>query len=400
MSKITRVRSRVIGYSQAPSTLRRNLITNASVLEDFQTKENGWFGPAFCTVVEIETEKGVIGTATAGAFNGAAKSIIDMYILDLIKGQDVENHEGNWQRIYRTLIRFGRSGAAISALSAIDIAMWDAHAKELNQPVTQLLGGNVQTRVPCYVSRLYAMEDLDQLADEAKGYAAQGFTRVKQRFGFGPQDGYQGMKRNVDLIRTVRNAVGPDVEIAADAYMGWDYGYAIEMYKRLREFNLSWIEEALMPQLVDRYAELRKTTPGQRWSHGEHSYTKWDFEDLINKSAADILQPDFNRAGGLTEARKICALAETAGLPVFPHSNEAHNTAIIFSQSAAVCPVVEYFPNVTPDTGNELFWNLFTGYPEAKNGYLSISTKPGLGVELNQEVASKLVVIDDKWREI
>ena len=145
MSKITRVRSRVIGYSQAPSTLRRNLITNASVLEDFQTKENGWFGPAFCTVVEIETEKGVIGTATAGAFNGAAKSIIDMYILDLIKGQDVENHEGNWQRIYRTLIRFGRSGAAISALSAIDIAMWDAHAKELNQPVTQLLGGNVQT---------------------------------------------------------------------------------------------------------------------------------------------------------------------------------------------------------------------------------------------------------------
>jgi len=78
MSKIARVRSRVIGYSQVPSTLRRNLITNASVLEDFQTKENGWFGPAFCTVVEIETEKGVIGTATAGAFNGAAKSIIDM----------------------------------------------------------------------------------------------------------------------------------------------------------------------------------------------------------------------------------------------------------------------------------------------------------------------------------
>ena len=112
------------------------------------------------------------------------------------------------------------------------------------------------------------------------------------------------------------------------------------------------------------------------------------------------MQPDFNRAGGLTEARKICALAETAGLPVFPHSNEAHNTAIIFSQSAAVCPVVEYFPNVLPDTGNELFWNLFTGYPEAKDGYLAISKKPGLGVELNQELASQLVAVDDIWKEI
>ena len=211
MSKITRIRTRVIGFSQAPSTLRRNMVTNVSGLEDFHTKDGGWFGPAFCTVVEIETEKGVIGTATAGAFNGAAKSIIDMYVVDLLKGQDIENHEGNWQRIYRSLIRFGRSGPAISALSAIDIAMWDAHAKELGVPVTELLGGNVQTKVPCYVSRLYAMEDLDELADEARGYIAQGFTRLKQRFGFGPRDGYEGMRRNVELIRKVRNAVGlPD----------------------------------------------------------------------------------------------------------------------------------------------------------------------------------------------
>jgi L-alanine-DL-glutamate epimerase-like enolase superfamily enzyme len=369
-------------------------------LSDFKTKSNGWFGPGFCTVVEVETENGVIGTATAGAFNGAAKNIIDMYMVDLIKGQDIENHEGNWQRIYRTLIRFGRSGAAVSALSAIDTALWDAHARELKTPIAQLLGGNVQDRVPCYVSRLYAMDDLDELAQEAVGYINQGFTRLKQRFGFGPTDGYAGMKRNVDLIRTVREAVGPDVEIAADAYMSWDFGYAIEMSKRLREYNLSWIEEPLMPQLVHRYAELRKATPGQRWSCGEHSYTKWDFEELIRNSAVDILQPDFNRAGGLTEARKICALAETAGLPVFPHSNEAHNTAIIFSQSAAVCPVVEYFPNVLPDTGNELFWQLFSGYPEAKDGYLAKDTRPGLGIELNQDLASELAVENDDWVEI
>lgn len=400
MSNVARIRTRVIGFSQAPSTLRRNLVTNTSILSDFHTKPNGWFGPGFCTVVEVETDKGVIGTATAGAFNGGAKSIIDMYMVDLLKGQDIENHEGNWQRIYRSLIRFGRSGPVMSGLSAIDIALWDAHAREEKVPVTQLLGGTVQERVPCYVSRMYAMEDLDELAEEAMGYIGQGFTRLKQRFGFGPSDGYQGMKRNVELIKTVRDAVGPDVELSADAYMGWDFGYAIEMSHRLRDFNLSWIEEPLMPQLVDRYAELRKATPGQRWSCGEHSYTKWDFEELISKSAIDILQPDFNRAGGFTEARKICALAETAGLPVFPHSNEAHNTAVIFSQSASVCPVVEYFPNVLPDTGNELFWQLFNGYPEAENGYLNRSTSIGLGVELNQDRANELVIVDGEWVEV
>jgi L-rhamnonate dehydratase len=397
-TKIVGVRARNIGFSRTPSTLKRNLVTNTSLFEDFATKPGGWFGPVFCTLVEVETEDGHIGHATAGAFSGAAKSIVELYLADLVLGHDVRRHEFLWQRMYRALARFGRSGAAVSAISAIDIACWDAHGLADGRPVVELLGGATQTRVPVYSSRCYAMEDLEELADEASGYVDDGFRHLKQRFGFGPADGPTGMARNEALVRTVREAVGDDVEIAADAYMGWDVGYALAMADRLRDYKLSWIEEPLMPHDIDGYVRLRERAPWQRWSCGEHSYTKWDFWELIRRGAADILQPDINRVGGLTEARKICALAETAGLPVVPHSNEAHNTHLIFSQPANVCPIVEYFPNVEPDTGNELFWKLFDGNPEAEDGFLTLDLdQAGFGVTINEATAEGLLLEDGGW---
>ena len=398
MTVIRRVRARNVGFSRAPQTLKRNLVTNASIFEDFESREEGWFGPTFCTLVEIETSDGVVGVGTAGGFSGAAKSIVEDYLADLVIGEDIRDHERLWQRMYRTTVRFGRRGPAVSALSAIDIAAWDAHGISEGKSVVELLGGRTRVSAPIYISRLYALEDLDELAAEAKGYVAQGVTRMKQRFGFGPQDGPLGMQRNTALVRAVREAVGENIELAADAYMGWDFGYTIEMAKRLREFGLSWIEEPLMPEQVDRYAELRLRLPWQRWSCGEHSYTKWDFAELIRLRATDILQPDLNRTGGLTEGRKIAALAETAGLPLVPHSNEAHNLALVFSQSPNVCPVVEYFPNVEPDTGNELFWKLFDGNSVANDGSLEFPTnRPGLGISVREDVVESLVTADGGW---
>lgn len=354
-------------------------------------------GAAFCTLVEVETQSGARGVATAGAFNGAAKHILDDYLADVVLGQSVKNHELLWQRMYRSTVRFGRRGPAVSALSAVDLAAWDAHGVIESKTVVELLGGAAQQKIPCYISRLYALADLDQLADEARGYVAQGFTRLKQRFGFGPADGRQGIERNVELVRTVREAVGGVVELAADAYMGWDRAYAHEMAHRLRDFNLSWIEEPLMPHDLAGYAELRRRVPWQRWSFGEHSYTKWDFAEIINAEASDLLQPDMNRVGGITEGRKIAALSEVAGIPLVPHSNEAHNLAISFSQGAHVCPLIEYFPNVEPDTGNELFWRLFEGNPVAEDGFLHAPDGPGLGVTVDETVATELLVKDGEW---
>jgi len=390
--KIVQISTRNIGFSRAPLTLKRNLVTNTSIFDDFETKPDGWFGPVMWTLVEVGADDGTVGVGTAGAFHGGAKSLIDMYYADLILGQDPRRHEYLWQRMYRTTVRFGRSGTAMTALSALDIACWDLHGKAEGKTVCELLGGPAQSSMPCYASRLYALEDPAALADEARGWVDAGFTRMKQRFGFGPKDGPKGMQRNVELVRTVRQAVGDQVELAPDAYMGWDVGYALEMAKRLQEFHLSWIEEPLMPHDVEGYVELKRRSPWQRWSCGEHSYGKWDFKELIDRRAADILQPDPNRAGGITEVIKICALAEAAGLPVVPHSNEAHNLHVMFSRPAHVCPMVEYFPNVEPDTGNEMFWKAFSGLPEATNAVLALPDTPGLGIAIREDVVCKLQV--------
>lgn len=213
------------------------------------------------------------------------------------------------------------------------------------------------------------------MQEEAQGYVRQGFRALKQRFGFGPKDGIAGMKRNVELVRRVREAIGDEVDLMADAYMGWNVAYTLDMAKRLTEFDLRWIEEPLMPDELDGYSRLVRESPIPI-SMGEHEYTRYGFKELIDRRCADILQPDTNRVGGITEARKIYALAAAADIPVVPHSNEAHNIHLITANFGS--PIAEYFPRVEPDTGNELFWRVFRGEPEAHNGYIDPPSAPGL----------------------
>jgi L-alanine-DL-glutamate epimerase-like enolase superfamily enzyme len=260
--------------------------------------------------------------------------------------------------------------------------------KALNAPVYDLLGGKTRDEIQVYASRMYALKDLDALKDEARGYVKEGFTMLKQRFGFGPADGVKGMKGNIALIKAVRDAVGDEVEVSADAYMGWDLEYAIKMERELRPYGLKWIEEALMPHDVNGYARLCSVSQTPI-SHGEHSYTRWDFQEIIEKGAAHILQPDVNRVGGITEARKIWAMAAAKDLPVVPHGNDLHNLHLVFSQVNT--PYTEYFPNVS-EGGYSHFWNLFEGNPIAKDGKIAISDKPGLGYTLDKNMLATLTL--------
>src|SRR5438067_7201023 len=145
--RIVRIRARNVGFSRSPATLRRSLVSNASLFEDFETKPGGWFGPVVCTLVEIEADDGTVGIGTAGAFQGGALELIPLHYADLLLGEDPRRHEHLWQRMYRTTVRFGRSGAAVAATSALDIACWDLHGKAEGKPVADLLGGRTQTRV-------------------------------------------------------------------------------------------------------------------------------------------------------------------------------------------------------------------------------------------------------------
>ncbi len=385
--RITGIKVTDLSFSRQPDTLKKNLCTPTTKFRDPLSEGMSWFGPVALSLVEVVTDEGVTGVGTIGGFTTAGSDVVRTYLEPLVLGESPLNTERLWEKMYRSTIRFGRKGSTVAAISAIDIACWDIKGKMLGQPVYNLLGGKVRDKVPAYASRLYALDDLDQLAKEACGYKAEGFKTLKQRFGFGPEDGAEGMRRNIELIKTVRDAVGPEVRIAADAYMGWDYAYAVEIERKLRPYDLAWIEEPFMPDDLESYVRFRAGSQ-TLVSMGEHEYSKHGFKQLIDMGVADILQPDTNRVGGITEMKKICAMAEAAHIPICPHSNEAHNFHVIITQSN--CPLVEYFPNVEPDTGNELFWKVFTGEPVAENGFLTPGDAPGLGVEVNWDVIETL----------
>ncbi len=340
-------------------------------------------------LVQVVTDEGLTGVGTVGAALGNARYTIENHLKYVVLNQNPFDVEMLWERMFRESINYGRKGMAIEAISAIDIALWDIMGKATQQPVYNLLGGRTRERIRAYASRLYATEELDKLAQEAQAFLDQGFTAMKQRFGYGPRDGLPGMRRNLELVRTVRGVVGPDIELAADAYMGWDVGYAIRMIKMLEDagMELAWVEEPVMPDDITGYAQIAAEvdTP---ISGGEHEFTRYGFRELISRRAVDIVQLDVNRAGGITESRKIWALAAAHDLPVLPHAGQMHNYHLIMAHMNS--PVAEYFPppDGIPDP-NEMFWDLFIGEPRTENGYIILPDTPGLGIEINWDVVNK-----------
>jgi L-rhamnonate dehydratase len=331
-------------------------------------------------VVEVELSTGETGLGNAGLAPRLAAQFIDQHLAGQVIGRPVAELESTWQRMYRSTIPIGRKGLGMAAISAVDLGMWDAYARHLDVPVYDLLGGRNQVTIPVYASRLYGSGDLDALAAEAKGYLAQGFTAMKQRFVYGPADGLAGLRRNVELVRTVREAIGDDADLMADAYMGWDLDYASRMVRLLEPYNLRWLEEPLVPDDITGYATLRSRAP-MPIAGGEHEATLRGFHELITAGAVDVIQFDTNRVGGLTQARKICALAEAAGIPVVPHAGQLHNYHLVVSQPA--CPMAEYFPPGLVDVGNELPHLLFAGEPVAESGEITLPDVAGLGLRLD-----------------
>ena len=341
---------------------------------------HGWL------IVEVFTDDGHVGIGNAALAPQLSKQVIDLYLKPVLIGADPWNIEFLWQHMYRKTMAFGRKGIGMAAISAIDIALWDVLGKSAKQPVFRLLGGKTKPRIPVYASRLYS-SPLEQLAAEAKRYKEDGYKAMKLRFGWGPADSAAGMQRNVDLVRTVREAVGHEVDVMADAYMGWTLDYAKRMLPLLEPFNLRWLEEPVIPDNIQGYAELR------RRGHvpiagGEHEFTLYGFRDLLDARAVDYIQFDTNRVGGISQARKIAALTEAHSTPVIPHAGQMHNYHVVMASLNS--PMAEYFPVVDVEVGNELFWYIFKGEPRAKGGFIDLDdTVPGLGLSIDEEALSQ-----------
>jgi L-rhamnonate dehydratase len=345
--------------------------------------------PITNVIVAVHAEGGTYGLGTVGGGSPVAMSVIEHHLACLMLGIDVFDTVKNWQTLYRNTISLGRKGVVLAAISALDIALWDIRGKATGQPVYNLLGGKARPRVRAYASQLYARDDLEALHGEAAGYVASGYTAVKMRFGYGPSEGRPGMHANYELVRTVREAVGDDIDVAAEAYMGWDPSYAIAMINMIEQFGLAWVEEPVLPDSREGYAYIRSRV-GVPISGGEHEFTLAGFHDLLRAGSVDILQPDVNRMGGITEARKVWALAEAYGIPVIPHSNQAHNAHLIISNYDS--PLIEAFPEDGVRAGYNFYHQFFAGEPTPTSGYVELGAEPGLGLGLVPSVVKEHLV--------
>jgi L-alanine-DL-glutamate epimerase-like enolase superfamily enzyme len=389
--KIKEIRTRVVKWRGKTVPLPPHFCTNPMDVLGLPEASMQTFTFHGWLVVEIFTDDGHVGIGNAALAPETTKQVIDLYLKPLLIGQSPWDSEFLWQHMYRKTMAFGRKGIGMVAISALDIGLWDLRGKSAKQPVYRLLGGRTKLRIPVYASRLYSVE-LSELTAEAQRYKNEGYKAMKLRFGWGPADGAAGMQRNLDLVRTVRETVGDDVDVMADAYMGWTLDYAKRMLPLLEPFHLRWLEEPVIPDDLHGCAEL-KSYARVPIAGGEHEFTLYGFNQLLQARAVDYIQFDTNRVGGITQAQKIAALAEAHSIPVVPHAGQMHNYHVVMASLNS--PMAEYFPVVDIEVGNELFWYIFDGEPRAKDGFVDLDDNvPGLGLTINEDALRDFQVVE------
>ena len=368
--KITEVKVYVVPMSA--SWLSEGVIANPmSIYPEYKPKRSSWFGPMSAAIVEIVTDEGLRGLGTVGGGKGrVAAAIIDEQFRGLLIGKDPSKIELLWEQMFRASQFYGRKGVVIEAISGVDLALWDLTGKALGAPVYQLAGGQTKDRIPVYVT-----------GNLTERHLKEGFRHVKLAVPHGPADGQEGLKKNIELVARTRELIGPEGDIMLDCYMALDVPYAIALAKAVAGFKVLWIEEPVPPDQIDSYRRIKDAVPEIMITGGEHEFTRYGFRDLIEKKAVDILQPDIYRAGGLSELKKIAAMAGACDLPVIPHGVGAPTYHFVVS---------------TPNAQRAEFVDIFAqggkpllkGEPQPKGGYVELSPAPGFGYDLDEDVLS------------
>ena len=326
-------------------------------------------------VVEIEAENGVTGFAVTTGGEPAAW-IVERHLSRFLVGADAADIEKIWEQMFLSTLFYGRKGLALNAISCVDLALWDLLGKLRQEPVYQLLGGAIRDELVFYAT--------GARPDIAKQL---GFIGGKLPLHHGPAEGEEGLAKNLELLATMRSRVGEGFWLMYDCWMSLDLDYAVRLAHAAADYNLKWIEEALLPDDYWGYAELKKKIPpGMLVSTGEHEAGIMGFRMLLEMKCADILQPDVGWCGGITELIKISALADSHGVLVVPHGSSVysyhftitrHNSP--FSEFLMMAPHAD---KVVP-----MFTPLLLDEPVPENGRLKLSDAPGFGVRLNPDCA-------------
>ncbi len=283
--------------------------------------------------IEIHTDEGVVGTA--GPIWPDSAHLALSQLAPIITGRDPLATELLWDQMHRLQVH-GRQGEPMLALSAVDCALWDIKGQVFGQPLWRILGGPTRTEVPAYASMLgFAVEDFGLVRERALQHKEMGFTAQKWFFRHGPMSGHDGLRKNVALVRTLRDTLGDDYDIMLDCWQSMNFDYAVYLCSRIEEYRPRWLEEAFMPDRIDTHVKLKAKTRIPL-SGAEHEYTRWGFKRFIEKGALDIIQPDIYWCGGLSETLKIAAYATVHDLITIPHG---HSTPIGIHFSAVQSPI-------------------------------------------------------------
>ena len=346
---------------------------------------------AICVVT---TDEGFHGVGEAFYFGGPATiaaQIIEEALGPLILEQDPLDNAVLWDRLYNWTRDQGQKGVTISALSAIDIALWDIKGKALNLPVYKLLGGAYRTRAKAYATGLYEPQSVtsvvDALTEEAVGYRDQGFQGMKLKIGYDPET-------DLDYIQAVRNAIGDEIALMVDANHAYNANEAIRLARAMEPYGIARFHEPVPPEDLEGYQEVKANTD-ILIAGGECEYTRFGFRRLINQRAVDVLQPDLCATGGFTEMARIVALASAAHIPVVTH---VWGTNIGLAASLQAFAALPHFPErrfpAEPwfeydRSTNPLREGVTIESFDLHDGYLEIPDRPGIGVTLDMDFVQR-----------
>jgi D-galactarolactone cycloisomerase len=360
-------------------------------------------------ICEVSTDEDIQGVGEAFYFGGPAKIAADI-ITDvygpLLVDKDPMDTSVIWDCLYNWTRDQGMKGVTISALSAIDIALWDIKGKVLGLPVFKLLGGAYRHKARTYATGLYEPQNVPDvtqaLVNEALGYKEEGFSGMKLKVGYGTE-------KDVGYVKAIREAIGEDIYLMVDANHAYNSSEAIELARKIEPFDIHWFEEPVPPEDLDGYREIRKKSK-ILIAGGECEYTRYGFRNLINLRAVDILQPDLCAAGGFTEMMKITAMASAANIPLIPHvwgTNVGLAASLQFfaglphfpERRFPAEPFFEYDRSPHPFREEPFFEYDRSPHPfreevtlekfVLKDGYLDIPDRPGLGVSLDFKYLEK-----------
>ena len=335
-------------------------------------------------LVEIECDDGTVGWGECLGPARANAAVVSAYAGWLV-GRDPRETEKLWALLYNALRDQGQRGLTITALSGIDIALWDIKGKHYGASISALLGGRWRESVRAYATGSFRRDGVDRIADNAAEMAAHraaGFHACKIKIGF-------GVEEDLHVIRAVREAIGPDMRLMIDANHGYTVGEAIRLGRAAADYGIDWFEEPVVPEQLSAYAQVRAGQPipvagGETW------HTRWGMWPALESRAVDILQPDLCGCGGFSEAVKIASLATLYGVRVVPH---------VWGTGVQIAAALQFMAAMVPDpvraapvepimefdrTDNPFRQAVLKTPLEAAGGVVSIPDGPGLGIEINR----------------